>query len=299
MVKPNTINNTKPACCSTRQKVYGIIALAGLFACGVMIGVAMNGRNIENAAWKKQCDTIANNIVKASSETYLSSDSMARLEKLNDMYSRTCAGHTFKAKDIEKVAVNSADMEPVAACKQIEVFLLNRLGRYAGINMVNYHKADLEIYKELAEKGCPENVEKYKEFVAQESAVIEALEHSPSLEQQRTCAEIERLLNEQVLTCGSAYDSYCHINIAKVYANMSERGCPENHQKYVGLAAKELEIARALQDDNFSESDTIEVVETYKRLKMKQAANEILDKVQKLTDPAIDFILQVQKIIEE
>ncbi len=60
-----------------------------------------------------------------------------------------------------------------------------------------------------------------------------------------------------------------------------------------------MEIARALRDDYFNRNETLEVVETYKRLEMKQAAADVLDKVQKLTDPAIDFIIQVQKIIEE
>ncbi len=65
------------------------------------------------------------------------------------------------------------------------------------------------------------------------------------------------------------------------------------------LAKQELDIARALQDDKFNENETIEVVETYKRLKMQQDAQEIFDKVKKLTNPAIDFIMQVEKIINE
>ena len=39
MVKQNT---TKVACCSRRQKIWGVIALAGLFACGLMVGLAFN-----------------------------------------------------------------------------------------------------------------------------------------------------------------------------------------------------------------------------------------------------------------
>ena len=65
------------------------------------------------------------------------------------------------------------------------------------------------------------------------------------------------------------------------------------------MAQQELEIARALQDDKFSEDDTIEVVETYKRLNMQAAAQEIFDVAKKLTNPAIDFILEVEKIINE
>ena len=89
------------------------------------------------------------------------------------------------------------------------------------------------------------------------------------------------------------------IERAKIYANISERGCPENRQRYVDLAAKELEIARALRDDDFSEADKKQISDTYRRIQMKQAAGEILNKVQQLADPAIDFIIQAQKIIEE
>ena len=86
---------------------------------------------------------------------------------------------------------------------------------------------------------------------------------------------------------------------AKIYANLSERGCPENSEKFVEYAKAELDIARALQDDEFNKQDTIEVVETYKRLNMQAAAQEFFDVAKKLTDPAIDFVLQVEKIINE
>ena len=82
---------------------------------------------------------------------------------------------------------------------------------------------------------------------------------------------------------------------------MSERGCAENSEKYKELAAQELEIARALTDDNVSENqnEATEMVETYKRLHMQQEAAKMLEKAKKLTNPAIDFIIQLEKIIEE
>ena len=65
------------------------------------------------------------------------------------------------------------------------------------------------------------------------------------------------------------------------------------------MAKQELEIARALEDDKFDNDDTIEVVETYKRINMQAAAEEIFETAKKLTNPAIDFILEVEKIINE
>ncbi|MBE6461703.1 MAG: hypothetical protein E7006_02560 [Alphaproteobacteria bacterium] len=114
---------------------------------------------------------------------------------------------------------------------------------------------------------------------------------------QKTCVQIEELLAERL----PEPDGQGELRIirAKIFAQMSERGCPENSEKYVALAKQELEIARALEDDEFDQYETIEVVETYKRLDMQAAAEEILETAKKLTNPAIDFILEVEKIINE
>lgn len=116
-------------------------------------------------------------------------------------------------------------------------------------------------------------------------------------EPQSVCAEIERLLARHLPVASDDVDD--RIDRAKIYASMAERGCPENADAYVELARQELEIARAIEDDDFSHEETIDVVETYKRLNMQAAAEEIFEKAKKLTNPAIDFILQVEQIINE
>ena len=160
--------------------------------------------------------------------------------------------------------------------------------------IVQDHQSNLRVYEILVQHGCPENQEKYRKAIAREMEIIDALSGQQNL--MSTCEQIEVALLEQ-LPDGNYSDN--RIDRAKIYANLSERGCPENSQKYVALAQQELEIARALQDDKFSEDDTIEVVETYKRLNMQAAAQEIFDVAKKLTNPAIDFILEVEKIINE
>lgn len=225
--------NVKITCCSTRQKILGIVALAGLFACGLFVGLAVNG------------------------------------------------GSHKSTED----------------CEAIESFLLAR------INPINSdqaakHNENIDTYKILLAYGCPENREAYQGFIQRESAILDILKNNRMQENTQACAEIEQLLLESLPTEYLNHSSM-RIKRAQIYANLSERGCAEHSKAYVDLAAKELEIARALSDDKFDKGETVEVVETYKRLEMKQAANEVLNKVQKLTDPAIDFILQVQKIIEE
>lgn len=121
----------------------------------------------------------------------------------------------------------------------------------------------------------------------------------PTETAKKTCTLIEESLLVRLPDGGPGADTEEHIYRAKIYANLSERGCSENAQKYHDLAKQELAIARALADDEFREYETIEVVETYKRLNMQAAAEEIFETAKKLTNPAIDFILEVEKIINE
>ena len=124
--------------------------------------------------------------------------------------------------------------------------------------------------------------------------------------QKTTCEKIEYVLSGRLACqdgtehCMSSED---HINNAQIYANLSERGCPENSEKYKQLAKQELEIARAINDDSMKEGyeqdESVQIVETYKRLQMQQEAERMIEKAKKLTNPAIDFIIQLEKIIEE
>ncbi len=133
--------------------------------------------------------------------------------------------------------------------------------------------------------------------------VFEEPKPQPKIEEKKlpetTCGQIEMLLQERLRPVESQ-DSEDHIDNAKIYANLSERGCPENSGKYKEMAKQELEIARALTDDNLDdEEESIEIVETYKRLQMQAEAERMIEKAKKLTNPAIDFIIQLEKIIEE
>lgn len=293
MVKSNT---SSAACCGPRQKVYGIIALVGLFACGLMVGIAMNGNRSGNAMMEKQCNALSKQIVRISSRASMDADDLAMLEKLNATYAKNCAGYNFTEEP--KIAPKHEDMVDKKTCEVIEELLQSDLFGEQNSNPQD-HRNNIETYKKLAVRGCPENAEKYQALIVREQEILAALTGGSMSGNNQTCLEIEELLNEQLPVCTNAFDSVCHIERAKIYANMSERGCAENKQQYVNLAAKELEIARALQDDKFNDFDKAEISDTYRRIQMKQTANEILNKVQQLADPAIDFIIQAQKIIEE
>ncbi len=294
--------NVKAACCSRSQKIWGAIALAGLFACGLFVGISMNGENSRSGSvvQDKQCNALAKQIVKISSYSNIGSNELNLLKELNGAYAENCMGYVADIEDKKHVPANQVAVQVMLpeqeTCRVIETMMLGRLYPEDSTD-VGAHDFNIETYKNLIEHGCPENMEKYQALIAREQDILAALTGRTE-NAEKTCAEIETLLMQSLPTHNLNH-SDVRIERAKIYANLSERGCSENAQQYVDLAAKELEIARALRDDEFSQSETVEVVETYKRLEMKQAATEVLDKVQKLTDPAIDFIIQVQKIIEE
>ena len=181
-----------------------------------------------------------------------------------------------------------------ATCQIIEDLLVERLYPVESQD-VSAHQENMAIYEKLIRTGCPENSQKYRDAFNRENEIVVALKQSEN--PQATCEQIEYLLNSQLPPASG--DSEHRIERAKIYANLSERGCPENTAIYVNLAKQELEIARALEDDEFENDETIEVVETYKRLNMQAAAEEIFETAKKLTNPAIDFILEVEKIINE
>ena len=128
-------------------------------------------------------------------------------------------------------------------------------------------------------------------------ASVSASTPTVSVPNRPTCDIIQELLTEQLPPADGSADD--RIIRAQIYANLSERGCPENSAAYATMAKQELEIARALTNDEFNEPDTLEVIETYKRLNMQAAAEEVFDMARRLTTPTIDFILAVEKIINE
>jgi hypothetical protein len=234
---------------STSQRIWGVLALTGLFVCGLMVGWGLN------------------------------------------------QGHANKVAQ-SKVATKPAPVEepqPKETCAIIEDLLLERLNSVDS-QEVGAHEHNINVYEKLVMNGCSENQMKYHKAAQRERDIVAALATAGNSPQQ-TCEKIETLLLGQLPYASD--DTEDRIWRAKIYANLSERGCAENSAKYVDLAKQELEIARALKDDEFSNQETIEVVETYKRLNMQAAAEEIFETAKKLTNPAIDFILEVEKIINE
>lgn len=189
------------------------------------------------------------------------------------------------------------DLEPLTECQAIEHVLLGRL--YNRDDDCDFVKRDLDTYKKLAMHGCGENSAEYAQQIGNKNAILSVACSNEIESGAKPCVMIERNLQERLGGEYADMRAEYRIERAKIYAIMAERGCPENASGYVEAAKRELEIARGISDDKFDQDETIDVVETYKRLQMQNAAEEIFEKAKKLTNPAIDFIMQVEKIINE
>ena len=277
--------------------VYGVIGMVALVFIGGIIGYILNGSNHINRSMmtEEQCQTLTKNLSYAVNHSKYD-----EIETLNKIYSENCVDRDFPKVVSEPKQNIEEDKMPDTTCGKIEMLLNDRL------HDVEDHDAEAHIYNSkvymiLSERGCAENSEKYKALAEQELEIARALNGDTN--DMSTCAQIERVLTQQ-LQCTDGYnicmDPDTHIDNAKIYANLSERGCVENSEKYKALAKQELEIARALNDDSLNnERESIEIVETYKRLQMQAEAERMIEKAKKLTNPAIDFIIQLERIIEE
>ncbi len=211
-------------------------------------------------------------------------------------------GHAIKNKQAEPVvtAENIAEAPVEKSCQAVERVLLGNMHNHD--DDCDLVKRDLEAYKKLADFGCPENHDKFVKIAQSKIAILDVMcsdVNNPYVLSDKPCAQIEQNLQNRLGDNYVNMDAEDRIRRAKLYSVMAERGCPENTAKYTELAKQELEIARGISDDKLDEQETLEAVETYKRLKMQQDAEEIFDKVKKMTNPAIDFIMQVEKIINE
>lgn len=221
-----TLNEKTVNSIPVSRKVLGVVALVGLFACGVFIGATLNNNHAPSSDDKvikfseQDCYSLINKMT--------STNDADMVEKLKEVYNDNCANRIIYTEPV--TVPDDADDEPgdVATCERIEQLLAQQL--------------------------VPEE--------------------------------------------DSNWDN--HLNNANIYARLAERGCPEIVDKYRALAAREIEIATALMPvEEMSESDVENVVDVYKKVKMQAAAQQVIDTLQKASEPTIDFILKLEKIINE
>lgn len=241
------------------QRVLAIVALVGLFACGLMVGFAVNGAK------------------KISS----------------------------KISQIKNTVENTL---PDKTCAAVEKVLEAKLYKETEKTTCDDFWANQFVYADLVKRGCPENQDKYRALKERNNNLILASCSEEEIQYLRqisgimdsassTCEKIRDEMLHQIIANAGGY--YEHMQNAKTYAVIAERGCAHEFQHYKELAEQELAVARAVTDDKLNEQDTLDVIETYKKIQMQAAAEEVFEKMKKITNPAIDFILEVEKVINE
>ena len=294
-----------------KNRVYGVIGMVALFLMGAIFGYIINGSDRVNHSMmtERQCDDLQKQIMHMVNN--IGSYDVQKVAQLDKMFSENCNNRDFRKHAPQpkpKPEPVAQEKLPDVTCEAIEKLLKNELSDENSLDL-DAHKNNMDVYTRLAKNGCEKNRGSYAKMAQREQEIMVALDREMVVDEvvedgKSTCAEIERVLTMKLRCRGkyeTCFDVDDHVRNAQIYANLSERGCAENSQKYKELATQELEIARALTDDNVSQNqhEATEMVETYKRLHMQQEAAKMLEKAKKLTDPAIDFIIQLEKIIEE
>ncbi|MCM1294465.1 MAG: hypothetical protein NC311_02795 [Muribaculaceae bacterium] len=284
----------KPA--TRAQKIWGVIALVGLFACGLMVGITWRGHESDTSTdstvqfTESQCDMIADKIQRA-----VKNESFEKLEKLTQIYAVSCDGHIQTKTD-----VIAEPEKKLSTCEKIEKLLLRNLNP-ADSQDAWAHQQNAELYNKLSQHGCPENADAFKQLIAQETAIANALGATSqnAIATMRTCEEIEMVLKQQINEY--ANNSYERLHNADVYSTMAERGCPENSDKYKELALRQIEVVSAVSDEAelAQPQNAKTVVDTYKKLQMQSEARKFLNKIDRLIDPATNFILEMERVVNE
>lgn len=286
-----------------KNRVYGIVGLVALFLMGGIFGYIINGSDHINKSvmTEAQCQEISNRIGNA-----LKNYNYDSMEKLNKLYSENCVDREFQRPQI-KPEVKEENL-PSVTCEAVEKLLSQELADESSRDWAE-HKHNADVYIRLAKNGCPQNQVMYKEKADREIQIAKALDEFGEMPDagivvdKKPCQEIEALLIRKINNLDNVSNPEDRVERAQIYANLSERGCPENSAKYRELAKQELDVARALTDDRIEytneQQEATKIVETYKRLQMQQEATKMIEKAKKLANPAIDFIIQLEKIIEE
>ena len=243
---------------SRRQRICAWLALIGIFVCGMMAGAFI---------WQTK-------------STHTADSGLSSAEKIEQFIERNTMPCRVKEETLQQMLTESD------------------------------HLQNARVYEKLMQIGCERNKEKFANFAQSERELADAMNyvHNPYFEQYETtndensrpCEIIERQLRFELTTSANP-SSWDRSRNAAIYSKMAEDGCPENAEKYKQFALNELQIADGIKvrDDEVSREEMRYTVDTYKKLQMQQEAKKYLNKVEKLVNPGIDFIMELQRVIEE
>jgi hypothetical protein len=198
--------------------------------------------------------------------------------------------------------VKSGVQPELSACEMRENALVAKLNSNiddSNRHAYELHEHNMHIYNHLYKNGCPENHNKYAKLADAERSVLAALgDVKKTLGEDKPCEIIESTLLQYVNECD---EPNCHLHNAEIYSKIVEDGCSENQNKYGQMALNELQIADGVRvnDTDVNRDEIRSTVNTYKKLQMQNEAKKYLNKVEKLVNPGIEFIMELQRVIEE
>jgi len=171
----------------------------------------------------------------------------------------------------------------------------------------NDHLYNVRVYERLEKIGCEKNRSKFASLVKSEQELADAVRYIKYNEvmpddpnNAEPCEIIEKTLLGSISNdCGLSAE--CHSYNAEVYAKMAEDGCAKNKEFNTQKALNEIQIAEGVRvrDGELSESEVKNTVNTYKKLQMQNEARRYIKKAEKLINPGVDFIMELQRVIEE
>lgn len=219
---------------------------------------------------------------------------------------------------VEQQTAPIANEEPVAAkqeqtirpaCAVIEDILLHYV---VDDNIDNYKDQEYSanIYSVLAERGCPENAQLFRDLAVRKQTIADGLRafYEPETENnssmtsaqylysdEKICQTIENRVLKNIHTNAFDYDDFLHN--ANTYATLFQYGCKDNKLAYSRAAVRELGVAVALMPtDQMNRDEIVMVVEICKSLGVAEIAHFMLQRL-KARGYDMEFLLSLEDII--
>ena len=205
---------------------------------------------------------------------------------------------------VDEVTTEVVEIKP--ACTVIEELLLSEVvSDNNNSSEAQFNSA--RIYNILAERGCPENSQFFKDMAARKQTISEGLSAMYSYENnamtsaeylysdEKICQTIEKRVMQNINP--NAYEYYEFLNNANTYSVLYQYGCRSNRAAYSRAAIRELAIAMALQPaEHMNDNEIIMIVEVYKRLGVANLAHLVIQRL-KARGYDMEFLLSLEDIV--
>ena len=144
--------------------------------------------------------------------------------------------HIKRNEITQQNAIAAAQQNAIAAaqqsaCETIEEIYSRRLEPIDSGD-VDMHNHNVSVYQVLLAHGCPENKNKYQQAINDEKKIIDSLQVNFVTENKVACRQIEDTLLSAMPYADDESSELVRLDRARIYAQISERGCPENAKKY-------------------------------------------------------------------